>query len=107
MSRLKMMGIITNRDVTTKIENALSPIGVSFFNVSYGKGTASNETLNILGIGESEKSIIFCFVEQENIEKVFNTLKNDFNFDKPASGIAFTVPLSAVGGPATLKILTE
>ena len=79
MSRLKMMGIITNRDVTDNIQNALLPIGVSFFNVSYGKGTASNDILNVLGIGESEKSIIFCFVQQENIEKVFSILKNDFH----------------------------
>ena len=70
-----------------------------------GKGTAKTDLLNILGLGEPEKGIVFASVGETNVESVFSVLRNDFDFEKPGKGIAFTVPMTSVGGPATLKML--
>ncbi len=105
MDKLKLLVIVLDRQKVDKAAERVSEYGTSFSHICYGKGTAKNDLLNLLGLGETEKGIIFCSVKQSDLEKIFFVLKTEFGFDKPGSGIAFTIPVSSVGGPATLKIL--
>lgn len=105
-SILKVMMIIIDRNKTEKLLSKLDQLGVNFPHVFRAEGTAKSEILDVLGVGHSEKSIIFSTVSQETVAKVREVLTKDFDILKKGNGIAFTIPISSVGGPATLQILS-
>ncbi len=106
MNALKLLFIIIDRDKTQDVMDSISSYGSIFETTVLARGTARSDLLDILGIGESEKGLILFSLKQENIEKVYDILREEFKFSEPGRGIAFTVPVSAVGGAATLKIMS-
>ncbi|MBR2337570.1 MAG: hypothetical protein IKA61_06475 [Clostridia bacterium] len=105
-SILKVMMIIIDRNKTEKLLSKLEQLGVNFPHVFRAEGTAKSELLDVLGVGHSEKSIVFSTVTQETVIKVKEILTNEFDILKKGNGIAFTIPITSVGGPATLQILS-
>ena len=105
-SPLKVLMIVIDRNKTDKLLSALEQIGVNFPHVIRGEGTAKSEFLEVLGIGHSEKSIVLSTVSKESISKVKDVLTQEFDILKKGNGIAFTIPITSVGGPATLQILS-
>lgn len=103
--KLKLLIVIVDRKIVDKVAETISKHGGSFLHIFLGKGTAKNDLLNLLGLGETQKGVILSSLQESELEKVFSELKYDYKFDKPGSGIAFTIPISSVGGPASLKIL--
>ena len=105
-SVLKVMMIIIDRNKTDKLLSKLEQIGVNFPHVFRAEGTAKSEILDLLGVGHSEKSIIFSTLTQDTVIKVKEILTKDFDILKKGNGIAFTLPITSVSGPATLQILS-
>ena len=105
MDKLKILVIIVNRNMSDKIINALDESGVRLVNVFMGKGTAKSEIVSVLGLGETEKSILAASITTSKIDGVYEILNTKFNFNAPGKGVAFTIPVSAVGGPASLRLL--
>lgn len=105
-SLLKVMMIIIDRGKTDKLLTKLNSVGVNFPHVFRAEGTARSEILEMLGVGHSEKSIIFSTVTKDTVIKVKEILTKDFDILKKGNGIAFTIPITSVGGPATLQILS-
>lgn len=106
MSVLKLLFIIVDRDKSQNVLDSIISYGSIYEHSVLARGTAKSAWLNVLGIGESEKALIFFSLKEENIEKVYSILKEEFKFKEPGRGVAFTVPISAVGGEATLKIMS-
>jgi hypothetical protein len=53
--------------------------------------------VEILGfVPEENKVVVTCILTQEAVEGILETLKRDFHFDKPNTGIAFTIPISGI-----------
>ena len=100
------MMIIIDRNKTDKLLSKLEQIGVNFPHVFRAEGTAKSEILDLLGVGHSEKSIIFSTLTQDTVIKVKEILTKDFDILKKGNGIAFTLPITSVSGPATLQILS-
>lgn len=105
-SVLKVMMIIIDRNKADKLMSKLNVLGVNFPHVFRAQGTAKSDVLEVLGIGHSEKSIVFCTVTNDDVIKIKDLLTNEFDLLKKGNGIAFTIPISSVGGPATLQILS-
>lgn len=66
-----------------------------YFNVIYGHGSVKKSNLfHAFGLQiEQDKTIIYCFVKNEKVDEIMNSLIKEFNFDKPNTGIAFTLPI--------------
>ena len=105
-SVLKVMMIIIDRNKTDKLLSKLEQLGINFPHVFRAEGTAKSEILDVLGVGHSEKSIVFSTVTQDTVIKVKEILTKEFEILKKGNGIAFTIPITSVGGPATLQILS-
>lgn len=105
MEKIKIIVVICERSQAKKINAAMSNCGVSLLNTVYGYGTARNEVLSMFGFGELEKAVVFGSVKESGAEKAFNILKTDFRFGNGGRGIAFTVPVTAAGGIATVKLM--
>ena len=98
MSELSMMVTITERSKLTTFLSFYRERQVPVQFISLALGTASNETLNYLGLERSDKCVFASFVTDEKWEELRRGLRRELQIDMPGMGIAFTVPLSSIGG---------
>ena len=71
----------------------------------YGYGTASKETLELLGIGNIDKFVIFSFMTMDKSKIVLKELEKIMQMKKIGVGISFTVPMESIDSMQTLKKL--
>ncbi len=71
----------------------------------YGKGTASKEMLDYLGIGEREKCVMFSFTTMEKSKTLLKDMEKRMQLKKIGEGLAFTIPISAVSSKKSLNLL--
>ena len=70
-------------------------------------GTASTEMLNLLGLTESEKSVIFSVVREDLAPSALRMLDEKFRTLKNGKGIAYTVPMTGTIGVAIYQFLAN
>ena len=87
------MTIIAERELKTELVHALGREGLKLINTNYGHGIAKvNEFMHALGfVVENKKVVITGLVKGEHKDALFVMLKKDFGFDKPNTGIAYTI----------------
>lgn len=73
--------------------------------VSLGRGTASQDILNYLGLGDSKKDVVFCTASRPSAQKMLDGMRQRFSMENPGEGIAFTVPVSSVVGRVSFDLL--
>lgn len=106
MSELSCLVTITGRDRLTDFITLYQEHNVMVNFVALGHGTAANEVLNLLGLENSAKGVCFSIVGDDYWKKIKKDLQQKIFIDVPGTGIAFTVPLSSVGGLRELNYLT-
>lgn len=107
MSELYLMVSITERILVKKFVTLYEQHGVTLTLHTLGLGTAVNETLDALGLEKTEKAMTFGFVTEETWKIVKKALQSQLQIDAPGIGIAFTIPLSSIGGKKPLLLFTE
>lgn len=71
------------------------------------KGTASAEILNLLGLADNDKAVIFSVIREDQASRALGTIEEKFRTIKNGKGIAFTVPLSSVIGVSLFGFLSN
>lgn len=61
-----------------------------------GRGTATSEIMDILGLGSSEKDILLSYATRSAATRLLNQLNGDLRGAVSTSGIVFDIPLTAV-----------
>ncbi|MDO4463690.1 MAG: P-II family nitrogen regulator [Bacillota bacterium] len=107
MGNLFLMTTIVDRKVAKKYSELYKENEQHVMFVTLGSGTAANEILDYLGLENTEKAVIFSIQEESAWEKTKKQLQQKLKIDAPGGGIAFTIPLSSVGGKKTLQFLLE
>jgi hypothetical protein len=69
--------------------------------------TATNDTLHMLGLEDSDKSVIFSVIREDKAEEALHAIEDKFSTLKRGKGIAFTVPMSSVIGVAMYRFLSN
>jgi hypothetical protein len=72
-----------------------------------GEGTAKSEMLRMLGLTESEKSVLFSVIREDQVRLLCDGLSEKFKTVKNGQGIAFTIPLSSVVGALVYRFLSD
>lgn len=72
-----------------------------------GKGTANRHVLDLLGLADNEKSVIFSVVKEERLGDILAFLDDKFKTIKNGKGIAYTVPLTSIIGTAIFGFLSN
>jgi len=106
VSELYMMVTISDRNQSRRFLSFYKDYGVSVVLTTMGKGTAASEILSSFGLEAAEKALQFSFVTAPVWTVVKQALEKQMKIDVPGSGIAFTVPMSSVGGKKQLAFLT-
>ena len=96
---LRLMFFIVDWQRANDIFDVLDEEKVRFHFISRGKGTASSEILDLLGIGAGDKAVILCLEQTVMVPVIMKEVRKKFGFYTPGAGIAFTIPLSAINDP--------
>ena len=75
--------------------------------ITLGHGTATGELLNYFGLVRSEKAVCLSVITGDLWNRVKQDLERKIHIDVPGIGVAFTIPLSSIGGKRELAFLTE
>lgn len=98
-AELKLLFFIADwnrlQDISAEFEKA----NVNFHFIGKGRGTASSEILDLLGIGAGDKAVVTCLEQPEMVSVLMQEVRKKINFHSPGAGIAFTVPLSGINSP--------
>lgn len=71
----------------------------------YGRGTASREMLDYLGVGDKEKCILFSFLTLEKSRGLLKEMEKKMQMRKMGVGISFIIPISSVSSKKALNLL--
>lgn len=100
-----LMVTVTDRNFTKKFTSFYSEHGLNVSAITVGSGTAASEILDYLGLGGSEKSVLFHVIAEEKWNVVKKALQTKIKIDMPGTGIVFLIPLSSIGGKKALRYL--
>ncbi|MBQ8592604.1 MAG: P-II family nitrogen regulator [Lachnospiraceae bacterium] len=107
MGSLYLMTTIVDRKVARKYVDLYEENNLHVMYLSLGFGTASNDILDYLGLESTEKAVAFSVLEEDSWKTIKRELEKKLKIDAPGGGIAFTIPLSSIGGKKTLQFLLE
>ena len=107
MGDLYMMTTIVDRKIASSYAKLYQENQLNVMFLSLGYGTVSNETMDMLGLESKEKTVVTAIIEEEKWLSVKKQLEKVLKIDAPGGGVAFTVPLSSIGGRKALQFLIE
>ena len=102
MSRVSMLITVSSRKKISEFVKLYEKYQIEAGTISLGRGTAASEVLDYLGLEDEEKGIFFSVITENTWKKLQKGLQKELQIDIPGTGIAFTVPLSSIGGKRTL-----
>ena len=72
-----------------------------------GTGTAQTDLVELLGLKDNKRSIIFSIVREDRLDAIMESLEERFHTVSRKTGIAFAVPLSSVIGKLSYGFLSN
>jgi hypothetical protein len=72
-----------------------------------GKGTASRHVLEIMGIEDSRKEIVFSLIKGEDLQKATTELEAYYTANKKSRGIGFSIALIGLAGVKMYQFLAQ
>ena len=105
--KLKLLFTVVNRKKAEFYADFLQSFEVNMQLTLAARGTASSETLSLLGITDTEKSVIISIIKEEKAPVALKALEEKFRTIKNGKGIAYTIPLSSVIGAAIYAFLSN
>ncbi|MCQ4924276.1 P-II family nitrogen regulator [Tissierella carlieri] len=89
---------IVNLGNGSKVLKEAKKIGVAGGTIFLGRGTVKNHILEILGLDEVKKEIVFMVSEDKLENQIHEVLTEKFHLNKPNHGIIFSLPVKKVLG---------
>lgn len=106
IKKLKLLFTVVARPKGEFYLDVLSQFDVNFQMVLSGRGTATSELLELLGL-ETHKVVILSVVREDLVDTIVNCLEDKFRTVRNGKGICFAVPLSSVIGVNLYQFLSD
>lgn len=106
-NKLELLVTIVNRNKAEFYQDLIQSFEVNMQMIVFGEGTANKEILEVLGLANSEKAVIFSIIKEEKLKDALYSLDEKFRTIKNGKGIAYTIPLSSVIGVAIYAFLSN
>ena len=106
IKKLKLVFTVVERSKAEFYLDVLSQYEVNFQMVTGGKGTASSEIVDMLGLN-NQKAVLLSVVREDKVDAIMKCLDSKFKTIKKGKGIAFAVPLSSVIGVNMYQFLSN
>ncbi len=95
-NRTKLLISVVNQKDDIVLKEILDDFSVTLSFTFAGRGTARSAVLDYLGIGETEKAVVFSLFPESDEELILHEIREKMSLYLVGRGISFTVPLSAV-----------
>ncbi len=105
--KLQLLFTIVNRGKAEFYVDLLQNFEVNMQMVLAGHGTADSKIQNLLGLNDSEKSVIISVIRKDKSRAALTELEEKFKTIKGGKGIAYTVPMSSTIGVAIYQFLSN
>ena len=105
--KLQLLFTIVNRQKAEFFTDLLHNFEVNFQTVLSAHGTANDHMKTLLGLTDSEKSVIISVIRQDRAPEALALLDEKFRTVKGGKGIAYTVPVSSTIGVAIYQFLSN
>ena len=105
--KMQLLFTVVSREKTEFFVDILQGFEINLQMVLAASGTANDKVLSLLGLTDTEKSVIISAVRRDRAKDALATLDDKFNTVKGAKGIAFTVPMSSTIGVAIYQFLAN
>lgn len=96
---LEFLVVIVDMEKGEDVSAFLNEHGFTFSYVSIAEGTAPTEIRSYWGFGETEKSVIWSIIPKGSSNYVISILDSEFEFHKPNTGLALTLPIKSFADP--------
>ena len=106
IKKLKLLFTVVDRAKAEFYLDVLSQFDVNFQMAVGGKGTATSELVDMLGLN-IHKAVLFSVVREDLVGEIMNCLEQKFATIRGGKGIAFAVPLSSVIGVNMYQFLSN
>ena len=106
IKKLKLVFTVVDRPKAEFYLDVLSQFEVNCQIVTAGKGTATSELVDMLGLN-IHKAVILSVVREDMVEPVMKCLEEKFATIRNGKGISFAVPLSSVIGVNIYRFLSN
>lgn len=105
--QLKLLFTIVNKQKTEFFVDLLHNFEINMQMVLSAHGTADDHIISLLGLTDSDKSMIISTVRKDKVKDALSTLEEKFRTVKGGKGIAWTVPISSTIGVAIYQFLSN
>ncbi len=103
----RMLFLIATPKLAEKAERMLEEGNVRLQMEFYGRGTASSEMMDTMGLSDEEKSALLCFLPKGFADELLKKLRRELKLGLANTGVAFTVPVSGASGRMVRMIESE
>lgn len=90
--------IIIDSNIREKLTEFLADAHIPIYYQMHGIGTASSDFLNLCGLGDTQKTVILCFVQQQHTKMLLAEMNQALQLHKRGTGIAVSIPINGVQG---------
>ena len=105
--KLELLITVVNRQKAEFYTDLLQAFDVNMQMTVRARGTASGQALQLLGLEDSPKSVIFSVIREDKLPDALTLLGYKFRTIKDGAGVAYTVPLTSVIGVALFGFLSN
>ena len=105
--KLMLLFTIVNRNKAEFYVDVLQKFEINMQIVLAANGTADTSIQSLLGLTESEKSVIISVVRRDKSRAALLELEEKFKTVKGGKGIAYTVPMTSTIGVAIYQFLSN
>ena len=106
IKKLKLIITVVDRAKAEFYVDVFSQFEVNFQMVTGGKGTATSEIVDMLGLN-IHKAVIISVVREDMVSPIMKCLEGKFETIRNGKGIAIAVPLTSVIGVNMYQFLSN
>ena len=106
IKKLKLLFTVVDRPKGEFYLDVISQFDVNCQMVMGGKGTATSELVDMLGLNP-QKAVIISIVREDLVDPIMKCLEEKFAKIRGGKGISFAVPLSSVIGVNMYRFLSN
>lgn len=100
---VELVCVIVNFGLGSNIIHTAKQEGIFGGTILLCKGTVNNKILKFFGLTDVRKEMVLMAGETDNVYKALEKLNEEFKFEKPNHGIAFTTSISNILGTRSCK----
>ena len=105
--KMMLLFTVVNREKTEFYIDLLHNYEVNLQTVLSAHGTAGERVRELLGLTDSEKSVIISAIRKDKVKEALGALEEKFRTVKGGKGIAYTVPISSTIGVAIYQFISN